>query len=306
MKKWYIVFLMFVTSVLISACSQNDSMDTANLPETAEEMSLHEGEVAHDENRSVENEIDSSEQSDTSAAMTGERKVMYNAHISAEVSDLEKVKHTLEKEATTIGGYVVQSNVTEMEQQIEGFLSYRIPQEKLEAFIDIIQKQVDHASSEQVSGTDVTEEYVDLQSRLSSKQAVEKRLIELMDRAEKMEDVLNISSELAKVQEEIEQIKGRIQYLENKTSYATVDVYLLEEKAAKVAAERLNTWEKVKNQWTKSVNGVLLSSSSIVVFIIGNLPVWMIIGVVIFLLVKGRKKIISIFRKNIKNDSDEK
>ncbi|WP_243292312.1 DUF4349 domain-containing protein [Bacillus sp. FJAT-47783] len=305
MKKWFIWLFVFVTSVMISACSQNDSKDKGNVSERTEEMSLQEGKVAIDDVHSVEEDMDHSKQ-DSLAMTTSDRKVMYNAHIRADVSDLEKVKHTLEKEATTLGGYVVQANVTEMEQQIEGFLSFRIPQGKMEEFIDFIQKQVDHVSSEQVSGIDVTEEYVDLQSRLSSKQSVEKRLIELMDRAEKMEDVLNISSELAKVQEEIEQIKGRIQYLENKTDYATVDVYLLEEKGAEVAADKLNTWEKVKNQWNKSINGLLLSSSSIAVFIVGNLPIWIIIGGVIFLFVIGRKKIFSKFTKNKKSDHGEK
>jgi len=98
-----------------------------------------------------------------------------------------------------------------------------------------------------ITGQDVTEEYIDLESRLKSKQAVESRF-SFMEQAEKTEDLLAISKDLAKVQEEIETIKGRMNYLENKADLATVTISIEENKVEvkNLGDSQLKTWEKNK------------------------------------------------------------
>ena len=88
-----------------------------------------------------------------------------------------------------------------------------------------------------VSGVDVTEEYVDLQSRLRSAEAQEAQMLELLKRAETIDEVLTVQSRLAEIQSQIEQIKGRIKYVESRTDFATIAIDLRTEGVEPAADE---------------------------------------------------------------------
>ncbi|MDO8735973.1 MAG: DUF4349 domain-containing protein [Thermoleophilia bacterium] len=85
-----------------------------------------------------------------------------------------------------------------------------------------------NVTSKKISGQDVTEEYVDLQSRLRNAEAQEAQYLSLMQRAQTIEEILTVQSRLAEVQSEIEQIKGRMKYMEGRTDFATISVELRE------------------------------------------------------------------------------
>ena len=116
-----------------------------------------------------------------------------------------------------------------------------------------------------------------------SKRAVESRLLEFMNKAEKTEDLLKISSDLADVQEDIEQIAGRKKFLENQTALSTVTIMLEENAVAvpKIENENLNTWQKVKKQFAHNINILLSFGSGLIIFLVGNLPILLIVGLVI-------------------------
>jgi ABC-type amino acid transport system permease subunit len=92
---------------------------------------------------------------------------------------------------------------------------------------------------------------------------------------------LKISADLAAVQEEIETIQGRIKFLENQTSLATVHLSLFENKVIvpNLEDEDLNTWDKTKKQFMKSTNMLLAAISGVFVFIVGNMPILVILAV---------------------------
>jgi len=83
-------------------------------------------------------------------------------------------------------------------------------------------------TSRKISGQDVTEEYVDLQSRLRNTEAQEAQYLALMQRAQTIEEILTVQSRLADVQSQIEQIKGRMKYMEGRTDFATITMDLRE------------------------------------------------------------------------------
>ncbi|MFK4996761.1 DUF4349 domain-containing protein [Bacillus sp. N9] len=177
---------------------------------------------------------------------------------------------------------------------MSGRLSVRIPEKHFQSFLTYAEEEAVEIVERNVSGQDVTEEYVDLESRLKSKRVVEERLLEFMGEADKTEDLLKISSDLAKVQEEIEVLVGKMKYIENQTSFSTVDIYMIENSVIVPDIDNdLNTWAKTKKQLATSTNFLLASVSGLVVFFIGNLPVIMIIllvGAGVYFLVKRSKK----------------
>ena len=97
-----------------------------------------------------------------------------------------------------------------------------------------------------MTGEDITEQYIDLESRVKSKRIVEERLLEFMGKVEKTEDLLKISSDLSKVQEEIELIVGKMKYLENQTSFSTIQIAMYENRVIvlELDSENLDTWRK--------------------------------------------------------------
>src|SRR5699024_6000993 len=107
--------------------------------------------------------------------------------------------------------------------------------------------------SQNISGQDVTEEYVDLESRLKAKKAVEKRLLHLMEEAKSTKDLLQVSERLAQVQEEIEQLKGRMNYLDHRTVYATVTIHATQEAPLGSPEETPDTGERMKSSFIQSI-----------------------------------------------------
>ncbi|MBW9235445.1 DUF4349 domain-containing protein, partial [Leptospira santarosai] len=101
-------------------------------------------------------------------------------------------------------------------------------EENFEKFLLEAEGEAAKVLERNVTGQDVTEQYVDLESRVRSKRAVEERLLDFMSKAQKTEDLLKISEDLAQVQEEIEVMVGKMKYLENQTSFSTIEISMYE------------------------------------------------------------------------------
>jgi hypothetical protein len=178
---------------------------------------------------------------------------------------------------------------------MSGSIKIRIPQKNFQEFLHVAEGQAAEVIQRNITGQDVTEEYVDLGARLKSKRVVEERLTSFMKGARKTEDLLKISADLATVQEEIETIEGKMKFLENQTSLSTINITLFENKiiVPDIAKDNLNTWEKTKKQFMKSTNVLLTTLSGLFVFFIGNLPtiiILFVIGIIIVLYIKKVKK----------------
>jgi Domain of unknown function (DUF4349) len=223
------------------------------------------------------------------------RMVIYHAEIRMEVKEFQKVQQTIEQFVQNQGGYIVQENVYESEDnRLEGTVTTRIPQAKFQTFLRQLEKLAMKVHSRHVTGEDVTEEFVDLESRLKSKQAVEERLYQFLKEAKDTKDLLVISNDLARVQEEIEQIKGRMKYLQNQSALSIVTIHLFENKVIVPDLENkdLNTWERTKKQFISSINLLLSLFSALIVFIIGNLPIFVVFMILIGLLIFFGKNIV--------------
>ncbi|RSD28302.1 DUF4349 domain-containing protein [Mesobacillus subterraneus] len=252
------------------------------------EMENNTGEIAFSDEG--EKDVGSDSTSKQKSSVKGDdpavsiRLVIFTAQLDLTVKNFEKARNALEQKAQSYMGYIVKSNSFRYEgERQSGSMTFRIPQEHFQAFLNDAEGLSVHVNNREVNGQDVTEEYVDLESRLKSKKAVEARLLEFMEQAQKTEDLLKISSDLADVQEEIEQIAGRKKFLENQTAYSTVIITLEENEipVSKIDNENLNTWQKIKKQFADNINLLLAAGSGIIVFLVGNLPILLIAGVLI-------------------------
>lgn len=281
------VILIISLFFLLGACSSNDKEESLSKSQ--------EGKVESKMDASLSGEQASDKEAEKEAA-TNERMVIHQAQLQLKVKNLEKTQMKIERKAKEYGGYVVESNVyREDEELVEGAITVRIPEARFQDFLVDTEGQASEVVERSVTGQDVTEQYVDLKARLKSKRAVEERLLAFMKDAKKTEDLLKISSDLATVQEEIEQLVGQIKYLENQTSFSTVTITLSQDQiiVPGIDNKELNTWERTKKQFATSANFLLKAVSGLIVFIIGNLPILIIlggVGAVIYWTLKRRRK----------------
>ncbi len=294
MVKW-IKLVSFLFVFLLVGCSANEESAKSDMLET--DSADYSNEVANiSEEEKEESLTDQSKETESSKETKTQRMIIHNAAISANVKELSVAQEKITQKVKKYNGYIVESTVYQAsESNSYGKMVVRVPEEHFETFLVEAESEVTKVLEHNVTGEDVTEQYVDLESRLKSKRAVEARLLVFMEKAEKTEDLLKISDDLAKVQEEIEIIVGKMKFLENQTSLSTIEMTLYENKIVVPSIENddLNTWEKIKKQFVTSINFLLSIGSSILVLLLGNLPVLIILGVLAFIsysLFKRRKK----------------
>jgi hypothetical protein len=161
-----------------------------------------------------------------------ERLIIRNASLSVVVPDTEAALDEINDLVDELGGYVVESNVYQYQEGLQANVTLRVPAESLDVALERIRGMATEVRSERISGQDVTEEYVDLQSRMRHLEATEARLLEFLEEAEDTEAALAVYEQLRQVQAEIEQVKGRIQYLEQSAALATISLDIIPDELA--------------------------------------------------------------------------
>lgn len=180
-----------------------------------------------------------------------ERLVIKTGSLNMVVEGVREVVQEIISYTQSRGGWVVESSVTEREEVPSARISVRVPAHAFDEAMSYFQTLAQKVTHEATSGRDVTEEYVDLQARLRNLEAAETQLLKIMERSGEISDVLAVHRELRNIRQQIEQTKGRIQYLEQSTKMATINVYLsLSEEFLPIpAAEKWRPFYVVKRAW---------------------------------------------------------
>ena len=165
-----------------------------------------------------------------SSAEAFERKIIRNAEITMEVLSTTDTQHRVASIAETNGGFVVTSeakqreNVDPAQRTLDIKLVVRVPSPQFGVAFDEIKKLASNTPQENVSGQDVTEEFIDLEARIKTQKALELQFLEIMKQANKVADALEVHRQVAEVRTEIERLEGRKRFLENQSSLSTIAV----------------------------------------------------------------------------------
>jgi len=233
----------------------------------------------------------------TNGEVAGERHVRHvirNGSIELTVSDTrEKIRdiHSIAEEA---GGVISNSNIYEMrEGQYAANLTLRIPENNFSRVMDELET-LGKARNIQTGSDDVTMQYVDLESRLNNQKAQEERLIEILEMAETVEDVLEIERELYRVRGEIESMTAQLNRLDDLVSLATIQVNLREEA---IPTGELTTgpfeglWTRIVQTFTGSVNFILNATSITIIAFSALLPVLILLAFITLIIVLVVRKL---------------
>jgi len=160
------------------------------------------------------------------------RLVIKNASMTIAVDDPTQSAQTIGAMAEEMGGFVVSSNVYQTSLPaggtvLQASVTVRVPVERLNDSLARIKSETNQpVISENITSEDVTAQYTDLQSRLRNAEAAEEELRKFLDNASDTDDVLNIYAQLKTVREEIEVLKGQIEYYEQSAALSSISVEL--------------------------------------------------------------------------------
>jgi hypothetical protein len=165
-----------------------------------------------------------------------ERLIIRNASLDIVVRDTQVALDAITELTEGLGGYVVESSSFKYQEGLRGSITIRVPAERLGSALTTIRDMATEVRSENFSGQDVTDEYVDLSSSLRNLEAVEQELLELLtevrEKTRKAEDVLSVYRELTSIRAQIEQIKGRMEYLQESAALSRVSIELTPDELA--------------------------------------------------------------------------
>lgn len=234
---------------------------------------------------------------DVGGAAAVERIVIQNVDLAIVVPDVEARMKEIEAMAVRMGGFVVSSSLYQSYTSSgvkvpEAMVVVRIPAEQLDTALDLIKKDVVEVQNESRSGTDVTAEYVDLQSRLKNLEAAEAQLQEILKQAERTEDVINVFNQLVYYREQIELVKGQIEYYEQAAALSAVSVRITAEE--KIQPIEIIGWkpERVVREAVQDLIYFFQDFASFLIrFAIYTLPVLISIGVPLYLVFLGGRAI---------------
>ncbi len=233
-----------------------------------------------------------------------ERLVIENADLAIVVKDPKTRMKEISALAKEMGGFVVSSNLYQSftpagKEVPEAGLVIRIPSEKLDEALERIKAGAVDIQSENRSGQDVTSQYIDLQSQLKAKEAAEKKLLEILDKAVKSEDVLAIYLQVQTIQTEIEQLKGQIKYYEESAALSAISVRLIAEEGTQPI--EIGPW-KPEGAAKNAVQDLILFFQNFVDFLIRfvlyNLPALILIGIPLYVVYVGGRAVYRRFNKS--------
>lgn len=228
-------------------------------------------------------------------------KIIREATIQMQTENYSEDMAALEELVTSMGGFITSREEWGSEQSAETgenprtlSLTLRIPSDQLDAFVEQA-KQVGIVTASSISETDVTDQYTDTDRRLQAYQKQYDRVLEMMDQATTVEELIQIESELSRLEMEIESCQGTLNYWDARVNYSTVYIYVDEVRRAISAnpslGERMRT--ALANSWDDFTQGC----QDLVVNLYAAIPyiaVWIVVlaaagGIAVLIVRKVRK-----------------
>lgn len=219
------------------------------------------------------------------------KMIIRNGALSLEVENFDNAYTQIESTVVAVKGYVENAdsytspyyeNNTIKGETKGGNLTVRVPSDRFDAVMEQLKEigKVTHAS---ISSYDVTESYIDTESRIKNLEARELRLRELLVKAENVKDIMEVDSQLANVRTEIDSSKAILNSYDKSLQLSSISISLYEKNISDVNIEGLdgNLFERIRANFVRSINSVVRLLQSTLVGIFAILPFALVLIVVV-------------------------
>ncbi len=212
------------------------------------------------------------------------RMVVEHSNISLVVDNVRQKSDQILNYVQEMGGYMVSSSITRPEEVAFGTIVVRVPSEELRPTLDYLRGLSIKVSSENLSGRDVTDEYIDIEERLATLEKTKSKFEEILDDASEVEDILNVQRELINLQTQIDNLVGRQEYLEKTAENAKITVYLSTDEWSLPYAPQGEAF-RPKVVFKQAVRSLVLTFRKIgrsVIWVGVYAPLWLPIGLLLW------------------------
>jgi hypothetical protein len=212
-----------------------------------------------------------------------ETKIIKTAYITIEVKDVSGSVDTLKAMVTAKGGYLSSSSVSEgYNKRLSGTVVLRVPQAEFDNTLAGV-KGIGTVKSVSTQGQDVTEEYIDIQAQKTSYQNQLAQYNEIMKKAVKVSDVIEIQQQIDSVQTNLDRLEGRLKYLDSRIDMSTITVNLQEPEP--VGGETGHTFVTAINEGIDAFFGTI----DFIIYVFFALLPWIILGAIGYGIYRWRK-----------------
>ncbi len=185
-----------------------------------------------------------------------ERKIIRNGKLTIESDSPTEGQRKITSIAESLGGFVITSEFKQggPNSSESVIITVRVPATQFNEALEKIRTTGNRIINENVTGQDVTEEFLDLEARIKTQKALEAQFLEIMKRAQKVSDALEVQSEIANVRTEIERMEGRKRFLQNQASLSTITITLQTPTPILIATSTTGFGHSIKQAFAEGID----------------------------------------------------
>ena len=270
---------LLMVSLLAAGCGSSDKFMATESAMATEDYAVEE-EKAFDEMSSDSGAVNA----DISTVAQSNRKLIRTVDLQIQTKEFDTVLTSVQERVQKLGGYVEQSSIDSGSSYYSSYnrysyLTVRIPSDKLDGFLENV-KETANVTNISESTEDITLRYVDAESRKIALETEQSRLMELLQKAETVEDIITIESRLSEVRYQLESYTSQLRTFDNQVDYSTVHINIHEvDRETKV--EPKGFWDEVKEQFGDSLYGIGNGIRGFGIWFLGSSPYLVIWAIVI-------------------------
>lgn len=286
MRKVFVLLMCAVLLLSLAACGASTS-----------DMSVSNGAVMY----RAESEIVMESEETVQSVLPENRKLVQTMYLDAETEDMDSLLGAVSDRVNQLGGYIeaqttYNGSAYSTYRRRYADLTIRIPAEKLNDFVTAV-GEVSNIISSESDMDDITLTYVATESRMKALQTEHDRLLELMEQAGDLADLLTVEQRLTEVTAELEQITSTLRLYDNQVDYGTIHLNITEVREYTVVEEPETVWERISTGFADSLESIGDFFVELFVFVVANLPylvIWALVitGVIVLIrvIIKRKKK----------------
>ena len=291
----FIMSILLCVSLTACAGSSDVAYDSVN-------ESVNGGDLYYDEEYGQESEWDDGSSNED---VSTNRKLIKTVNLTAETYEFDDLVATVEHRVTVLGGYIENASIhTKYDDLKYGNFVIRIPVKKMDSFVTEF-SEMSNITDKDSSQEDVTLSYVDLQSHKEALLAEETSLLNLLENATSIEDIILLQERLTNVRYQIESMESQLRTMDNLIDYATINLYISEVETY-TPMETPSMGERISEGFMDSIDEVVEGGKNLIVFLIVNSPFFLIFAVIVLIFALIIRWIVKFSIKKIEKADEKK
>ena len=216
-------------------------------------------------------------------------KIIRRVNMEVETQDFDELIKSIDAQINQLAGYVESSNINGKRYYYNyntrsASIIARIPKDRVDEFIYNINEEANVVNKSE--GTEnVTLNYIDTESRKKSLEIEQERLFSLLEKVDKLDEIITLESRLSSVRYELQNYEAQLRTYDNLVEYSTISLNIMEvERLSPKVEEKLNVWDRVQTGFGDSIYNISEGAKNFFVWFVINLPYFLIWGIIITLI----------------------